>query len=306
MVVADRPSPLWPRARAPPTSGRLGIAPPLLFADRHSLVRGWIDGVTLNIAKPHPDPAYFRSAKRACARLHRAMTPQRPRQRAELAASRRRARRAHRLPARHPLSQPQAAVPRDRVRRPASPAQAQAPLRAGEPDRRRTARARRKSWSTRIWMATGKRVYHWITRGMLILADREGGGLRLMSDAPAVSAWLKTAPRRARRSDCRLSRTRAAPGLYAFIEAGASDESLVRDPSTTVAPARKPERLQVATQLPRDQAGRAHRNPPAHRDEPDRPHRPPDCDRGGERSSRASSRTGVICATAMRCERGLA
>ena len=25
----------------------------------------------------------------------------------------------------------------------------------------------RKSWLTRIWMATGKRVYYWVTRGVL-------------------------------------------------------------------------------------------------------------------------------------------
>src|ERR1700724_1275466 len=31
--------------RALATAGRLGIAPPLLFAGRRALVRGWIDGV---------------------------------------------------------------------------------------------------------------------------------------------------------------------------------------------------------------------------------------------------------------------
>src|SRR5580692_10721702 len=55
-------------ARAKP----LGVAPPLLFAGRRALVRGWIDGVPLHIAKPHGDTAYFRSAKAALRTLHRA------------------------------------------------------------------------------------------------------------------------------------------------------------------------------------------------------------------------------------------
>ena len=33
----------------------LGVAPPLLFAGRRCLVRGWIDGVRLHIAKPFGD-----------------------------------------------------------------------------------------------------------------------------------------------------------------------------------------------------------------------------------------------------------
>src|SRR5271169_6437584 len=54
------------------TAGQLGIAPPLLFAGRRALVRGWIDGVPLHIAKPYGDAAYFRSAKTALRALHRA------------------------------------------------------------------------------------------------------------------------------------------------------------------------------------------------------------------------------------------
>ena len=59
-----------PRARASP--GELGVAPPLLFAGRQALVRGWIDGVPLHIAKPHGERGYFRSAKAALRELHRA------------------------------------------------------------------------------------------------------------------------------------------------------------------------------------------------------------------------------------------
>ena len=58
--------------RALAIAGRLGIAPPLLFAGRQALVRGWIDGVPLHIAKPYGDAGYFRSAKAALRTLHRA------------------------------------------------------------------------------------------------------------------------------------------------------------------------------------------------------------------------------------------
>ena len=42
----------------------------------------------------------------------------------------------------------------------------------------------RKSWLTLLWMATGKRVYIWVTRGLFRFTDREGGGPRLVTDAP--------------------------------------------------------------------------------------------------------------------------
>jgi serine/threonine protein kinase len=42
----------------------------------------------------------------------------------------------------------------------------------------------RKSWLTLLWMATGKTVYIWVTRGLFRFTDREGGGPRLVNDAP--------------------------------------------------------------------------------------------------------------------------
>src|SRR5438067_13696630 len=39
--------------RALAAAGPLGIAPCVLYADRKLLVRSWIDGVALHIAKPH-------------------------------------------------------------------------------------------------------------------------------------------------------------------------------------------------------------------------------------------------------------
>ena len=50
----------------------LKVGPELLWAGRRALARGFIDGVALHLAKPHGDAAYFRSAKQALRRLHRA------------------------------------------------------------------------------------------------------------------------------------------------------------------------------------------------------------------------------------------
>ncbi len=243
-------------ARALAIAGRLGIAPPLLFAGRRSLVRGWIDGLPLHIAKPTADPAYFQSAKRALRALHRALLTHNdlakeqnwlrtPDGRAaltdfQLASRFRRRTRLFRVMAyedlRHLLKHKRRYAP--------------ASLTAGE--RRVLAR---KSWPTRIWMATGKRVYYWITRGMLNFADREGGGLRLMNDAPALTAWLKRHPAVRDAAIVAFPDRRSGAGLYAFIELDAADGSLLRDLSAMTVPARMPERLQVVPQLPRDKRG---------------------------------------------------
>ncbi len=50
----------------------LDVGPKLLWAGRQALVRGFIDGVALHLARPHGDIAYFRSAKLALRKLHRA------------------------------------------------------------------------------------------------------------------------------------------------------------------------------------------------------------------------------------------
>lgn len=50
----------------------LNVGPDLLWAGRRALVRGFVDGVALHLAKPHGDLAYFRSAKAALRRLRRA------------------------------------------------------------------------------------------------------------------------------------------------------------------------------------------------------------------------------------------
>ncbi|MFN5666667.1 MAG: serine/threonine protein kinase, partial [Bradyrhizobium sp.] len=64
---------LFSRERRALTLARdLNVGPKLLWAGRRALVRGFIDGAALHLAKPHGDVAYFRSAKQALRKLHRA------------------------------------------------------------------------------------------------------------------------------------------------------------------------------------------------------------------------------------------
>src|SRR5262249_24984448 len=58
--------------RALASANRPGIAPPLIYADDRKLVRGYIPGSALKIARPFGDHAYFRSARAALRALHRA------------------------------------------------------------------------------------------------------------------------------------------------------------------------------------------------------------------------------------------
>ena len=202
-------------------AGQLGIAPPLLFAGRRALVRGWIDGVPLHIAKPHGDAALFPfrqgGAARAASRRHERTTIS-PRSRTgstrdgrayltdfQLASCFRRRSALFRLARyedlRHLLKHKRRYAPEA--------------LTAAE--RRVLAR---KSLITRVWMATGKKVYYAITRGLNV-TDREGRGLRFVREAPEIAARLRTHPQVRDVAIVPFPDRRAGTGLYAFVEGSA-------------------------------------------------------------------------------------
>src|ERR1700678_354689 len=52
----------------------------------------------------------------------------------------------------------------------------------------------RKSLVANIWLATGKKVYRAITRGLFNFTDREGGGRRLVNDAPVLAHLIRKNP----------------------------------------------------------------------------------------------------------------
>ncbi|HVZ52417.1 MAG TPA: serine/threonine protein kinase [Pseudolabrys sp.] len=227
-----------------------GVGPPLLYAKDGRLVRGFIDGVALHIAKPQGDVAYFKSAKTVLHRLHRAAITHNDLAKEQnwLRASNGSAR----------LTDFQLAMVfrrRGKLFRVA----AYEDIRHMLKHKRRyapaalTARERkilaRKSIVTRVWMATGKRVYYAITRGLFNFTDREGGGMRLIKDAPLIVARLKSHPQVRDAAVVAYPDRRAGVGLYAFVEADGVDEPALRAALDGAAPTL--ERMQIITTLPR-------------------------------------------------------
>jgi hypothetical protein len=245
-------------ARGLAIAGGIGIAPPLLYVGHKVLVRGWIDGLPLQLAKPEGDANFFRSARRALRAIHREglthndlakeqnwlRTPTGYASLTDFQLATRFARRGpfFRLAAyedlRHMLKH---------KRRYAAPF-----LTATE--KRILAR---KTLLTRIWMATGKKVYYWITRGLLNFTDREGSGPRFVNDAPRLTARLKQHEGVRDAVIVAFPDRRTGTGLYAFVEGERLAETdllryLAANGTDRIA---APERLQVVERLPRNGGG---------------------------------------------------
>jgi hypothetical protein len=245
-------------ARALMIAGRLGVGPALLHQERRFLIRGFLDGVALKIARPSGDIAYFRSAKAALRALHRAGVCHNDLAKEQnwlrgtdgraylidfqLAATFSRRGRLFRIAAyedlRHLLKHKRKYAPEA--------------LTACE--RRVVAR---KSLPTRIWMATGKRVYIFLTRGLLGVIDAEGSGPRLVMDAPRIKAAMLALPEVRDAAVVAFPNRRGGTGLYAFVEAdGALAESTVSGAVSAALGADKaPEFIQLVEALPRDRDG---------------------------------------------------
>jgi predicted Ser/Thr protein kinase len=236
----------------------LNVGPELLWAGRRALVRGFIDGVALHLAKPHGDIAYFRSAKVALHRLHRAgichndLAKEQNWLRGrdgrayltdfQLAACFKSRSRLFRIAAyedlRHLLKHKRSYAPD-----------------ALTPKERKI--LARKSLVALIWLMTGKKVYRAITRGLFNFTDREGGGRRLVNDAPVLIELIRRNPDVRDAAIVAFADRRAGVGLYAFVEAGngALEPQLRSDLAAAKGP-KPPEHIQVVRALPRDADGR--------------------------------------------------
>jgi hypothetical protein len=250
---------LFNRARrALSAANALGVAPPLLYDDDKRLVRGYIPGSALKIARPYGDLAYFRSARAALRAVHRLHISHNdlakeqnwlrsPDGRAylldfQLASAFARRNWLFRILAyedvRHFLKHKRRYVPDA--------------LTAME--KRVLAR---KSLPTRIWMATGKKIYMLITRGLFGFIDSEGGGTRMAKDAPAIDAALRTLPGVRDVAMLDFPDRMSGIGLYAFVEAdpGVSEDALHAALVETVGADRLPEFVQIVEALPRRSEG---------------------------------------------------
>lgn len=236
----------------------LGVGPKLLWAGRQALVRGFIDGVALHLAKPHGDLAYFRSAKLALRKLHRAgichndLAKEQNWLRGsdgrayvtdfQLAACFKTRSRLFRIAAyedlRHLLKHKRSYAP-----------QALTPM-----ERKILAR---KSFVASIWLKTGKKVYQAITRGLFNFTDREGGGRRLVNDAPVLIDLIRKNPEVRDTAIVAFADRRTGVGLYAFVEADhVALETQLRSELSAAKGVKPPEHIQVVHALPRDAAGK--------------------------------------------------
>jgi hypothetical protein len=241
----------------------LGIAPPLIYADDRKLVRGYIPGSALKIARPFGDHAYFRSARAALHGLHRAGISHNdlakeqnwlrsPDGKAylldfQLAWVFKRRSWLFRIAAyedlRHFLKHKRRYIP-DAI----TPA-----------ERRVLAR---KSLPTRIWMMTGKKIYMLVTRGLLGFIDSEGGGARLAYDAPAIETALKTLPHVRDAAVLDFPDRKSGTGLYAFVEVDAPlrEDDVRNQLARAVGAGKLPEFVQITDALPRRDDGAVRRD----------------------------------------------
>jgi acyl-CoA synthetase (AMP-forming)/AMP-acid ligase II len=235
----------------------LQVGPELLWAGRQALVRGFIDGVALHLAKPFGDVAYFRSAKAALRRLHRAGICHNDLAKEQnwlvgrdgcayltdfqLAACFKARSRLFRIAAyedlRHLLKHKRSYA-----------ADALTPK-----ERKILAR---KSLVASLWLMTGKKVYRAITRGLFNFTDREGGGRRLVNDAPFLVELIRRNPAVRDAAIVAFADRRTGVGLYAFVEADQTAlEDQLRGELAAAKGPKPPEHIQVVQALPRDQNG---------------------------------------------------
>jgi acyl-CoA synthetase (AMP-forming)/AMP-acid ligase II len=248
----------WRERHALAVARGVNVGPELLWAGRKALVRGFIDGVALHLAKPAGDVAYFRSAKQALRRLHRAGVCHNDLAKEQnwlvgrdgrayltdfqLAACFRKRSRVFRIAAyediRHLLKHKRSYAPA-----------------ALTPKERQI--LARKSIVASLWLATGKKVYRAITRGLFNFTDREGGGRRLVNDAPLLVQEIRKNPAVRDAAIVAFADRRVGVGLYAFVESDqAALENELKGELAAARGPKPPEHIQIVRALPRDASGK--------------------------------------------------
>ena len=235
-----------------------GTAGPRLLAFGDGfLVRSWIDGLPMHVAQPDGDSRFFKSAKRMMSAMHRAgvvhndlakeqnwlRDPQGNPQMTDfqLAHTSSRGSKLFRLAAhedlRHLLKHKRKYAP-DAL----------------------TASERRvlatKSLPARIWMATGKKVYLFITRRLIGYMDREGSGADATRDGPRIAAHLSKLSGVTGAAVVAYPTPRGAR-LYAFVETAAplSESEIRAHIAASSEGLPDPSLVQIAWQLPRRPEG---------------------------------------------------
>lgn len=229
-----------------------GIAgcPTLVRVDRTGLLRSWTQGTPLHLAKP-TDPAWYRDARRLLREMRRAgvthndiakpqnwlMTPE---GRAaiidfQLASVHRR---------RGPLFRVMA---REDLRHLLKQKRAYAPHLLTPSQHRMLAR---KALPSRVWMATGKKLYNFVTRRLMNWSDGEGTEDRIARDGPPIRAALMAHPQVRDVALATFALPAKGVGLYAFVETDLAPRDLA-----ALLPDPRPDLVQPVADLPRGADG---------------------------------------------------
>jgi hypothetical protein len=231
------------------------VGPVLLARGKGFLVRSWVEALPMHLAQPKGDVAFFKDAKKILRTMrhagvaHNDLAKQQnwlrdsnghPRVTDfQLAAVSKRQGRAFRIAAREDLRH---LLKHKRNYCPDA-------LTASE--RKMLAQ---KSLPSRIWMATGKRVYNFVTRNIMGYMDREGAGIDTIVDAPRIAKRL------AEHSHIKDAEVVPYPTprgarLYAFVESTAAlNEEDLRD-HLSAASLPMPTLVQIVERLPRANDG---------------------------------------------------
>ena len=250
-------SPIWSRplawflarreVRALKAAHGIAGTPQLISTDRDGLCRTWIEGTPLHLARP-ADRAWYDSARRILRNLRRCgithndlakpqnwlVTPEGTAAVIDFQLASLHQRRGWLLRVmayedlRHLLKQKSAF--------------ARGLMTATE--RRILAR---RSLPSRIWRATGKKLYNIVTRRFLNWSDGEGTGDRIDKEGPALRAALKSDPRVTDVAFALFSLPAKGVGLYVFVETEAMNERALR----ALISGFKVELLQPVKKLPR-------------------------------------------------------
>jgi serine/threonine protein kinase len=224
--------------------------PQLISTDRDGLLRTWSDGTPLHLARP-ASREWYRDAEWLLRRLRRAgithndlakpqnwlMTPD---GRAaiidfQLASRHRRRGALYRLMAyedfRHLLKQKRSFAPHLMT-----------------PTAKRI--LKRRSLPSRLWMASGKKLYNLMTKGVFKWSDGEGTGDRIDREGAAIVTALKRLPGV---SDVALTLyplPKKGVGIYAFVEVSGADPADLKSHAATA------DLVQPVASLPRAPDGR--------------------------------------------------
>jgi hypothetical protein len=235
-----------------------GHTVPVYALEEGYLVRGFVDGVPLQLARPYGDLAWFRSARAGLREVHRRhiahndLAKQQNWLRAadgsavlmdfQLAVCFSGRSKLFRIAAyediRHLLKHkrsycPEALTPREKKI------------------------LARKSVFNRVWMATGKKAYIFVTRRLLSYQDTEGRGPRAMQEGPRITPVIAGF---GGVHDVHITDFPTAGGsfgLYAFVEAEPSvtAEALRTHVATRLPGQLPPEHIQIVPALPRGTDG---------------------------------------------------